>query len=129
MDGRGVKPWGCPRCGDPNGRVRETGQDDDGYKVRLRVCACGTKWATEEVPFDAAGYWTRTSRRHKELARRRIKAAGITKPCHLCGVAYQVNSYRRHVAQSRTHERALAPAYGSRRNRRRIQREWAQRNR
>jgi len=120
-----TRPWGCPACGERDCRVRETGRDEDGYKVRLRVCTCGERWATEELPIAVSAFYPRARRDHE----RRYRESRGVRPCYICAETYQPGYFRQHVRFSKAHEAALIPVHGSRRNRRRISREWARRNR
>ena len=121
-----MKPWGCPQCRSHNGRVTETGRDEDGYKIRLRRCVdCGSQWATEEVPISREAYGARTQRSFHEAARRRAQP----KPCATCGALYQPGSFRAHVARNPVHAAAIKPIHRDIKRHRAYQREWARKQR
>ena len=120
------RPWGCPTCKHDVALVRDTGRDDEGYKVRLRECVrCGTLWATEEVPIAVTAFYIRNASRRRNNRERMRKQAG-RRTCQWCGQDYLAGTYRRHCGESKRHRMALTPRHRSvdRYETMRYQREW-----
>lgn len=94
---RYVLPWGCWDCGSTESRVADSDIDDDGLRVRLRVClGCGAYWDTEERRISRHAFFGRASKRRKSEQRRR---AGAQRTCRLCRGVYRGGTYQRHKSE------------------------------
>lgn len=123
-----MQAWGCPECHHPVSKVRDTGQDEDGHRIRLRECLnCAGLWATEEVPIDVTAFYSRNNSRR--LARARRERATGYRICQWCEARYLRGGYSDHVRRSTRHEKALRPSNRDRQYRRRYGRLWMRRHR
>jgi hypothetical protein len=123
-----MQAWGCPECQSPVSKVRDTGRDEEDYKVRLRECVtCSALWATEETPISVSAFYARNNSRRVARAQRE-RALGY-KECVWCGARYMAGGYSDHVRRSTRHAKALRPTNRDRQYRRRYGREWMRRRR
>ena len=113
------QPADSSACRHLNAKVRHTGRDPDGYKIRLRLCECGEKIATVELPFNADWYWLRDHRGYLQQRRRRRQTIGARR-CRWCGQKYPPGAYGSHVVRSSAHQAALNPDNAQRRHWRRL---------
>ena len=87
-----IRVWGCPDCGGKASTVKYVESDEDGNRLRVRVCSnCRTKWATEETPINIGAFYIRAqSKRDRKRAIRWWR-------CEACGGRYIIGRYYPHT--------------------------------
>lgn len=115
--------WGCWKCGNEDSRVRDTDKDDDGVRVRRRMCTrCGEMWETEERRIAAGSFFSRAStRRYAAYRKHRFQS----RRCLVCDEHYLNGKYAAHANTSQRHLAAVAKIEKRKQDRERTyQREW-----